>query len=72
MGPVTLIVALKKDSGAHEFTFSRFWVVPRTILKLASGKLGIMNISFIAADEELAAESILIGHPVVQHMRIDK
>ncbi len=62
--PVKMQVALKKDSEANEFTFSRVWVVPRTVLKLLSEKLGIMNISFLVADEELAAESILIGHPV--------
>ena len=69
--PVTLQVALKKDSAAQSFQFSRKWSVPRLTLHLASGKLAVLNISFLVADDDLASQGILIGRPVLQHLKVD-
>eukprot|EP00178_Gracilaria_changii_P000257 TRINITY_DN1027_c0_g1_i1.p2 TRINITY_DN1027_c0_g1~~TRINITY_DN1027_c0_g1_i1.p2 ORF type:complete len:1106 (+),score=114.18 TRINITY_DN1027_c0_g1_i1:5972-9289(+) len=70
---VSLPVALKKDGkqDAERFTFSRTWTVPRTILHLASGTLALMNISFLISDDDLACEHLLIGEPVLHHLRVD-
>lgn len=69
--PVQLQVALKKGSEAQNFTFSRIWYVPRTVLRLYSGRLAFMNIDYVVADADLASEGLLIGRPVHEHMRVD-
>ncbi len=43
----------------------------RNSCKIDIRETGFMNISFLVVDDELEAESILIGHPVLQHISID-
>jgi len=69
--PVKFEVALTRDKQPQEFTFSKVWTVPRTVLHLSSGKLAVLNISFLVADDDLTAGGILIGRPVLRHMRVD-
>lgn len=68
---VEVSVALKKGDEAQAFKFSRTWTVPRTVLNLPSGKLAVLNVSFLVADDDLACENALIGHPVLEHMKVD-
>lgn len=69
--PVTVSVALKKDEEAQQFSFSRTWTVPRIILSLPSGKLAMLNVCFLVADDDLACESVLVGLPLLEHMKVD-
>jgi len=69
--PVSFQVALTKEKEPIEFTFSKVWMVPRTVLHLSSGKLAVLNISFLVADDDLTSGGLLIGRPVLQHMRVD-
>ena len=69
--PVTFNLALSKNSEPEAFTFSRAWLVSRTILHLSSGRLAATNISYLVADEELTATDLIIGRPILEHMRVD-
>lgn len=71
INPVELSVALKKGVDAYKFRFSRAWTVPRTTMHLPSGKLAMMNLSFLVAEGELACENIIIGRSVLEHLSID-
>lgn len=68
---VRLQVALKAEAEAQVFSFSRRWTCPRTILHLAAGQLALCNISFLVAEDDLACEDMLIGLPVLQHLKVD-
>lgn len=68
---VRLTVALKAGEEAQTFLFSRSCLAPRTILHLASEKLALVNITFLVADDDLPCEDLLIGLPVLQHLKID-
>lgn len=70
---VTLAVALKKETEdkAEHFSFLRTRTLPRTVLHLASGNLGLFNISSLVADDDLACEALMIGRQVLQHLRVD-
>lgn len=35
------------------------------------GKLVLLNVSFFVADDDLSCEELLIGLPVLRHLRID-
>lgn len=48
MKPVIVQMSLKQVSKAASFTFSRFLVVPRTIIHLAPGQLALVNVSFLS------------------------
>lgn len=41
------------------------------MLHLASGKLAVLNISFLVSDDDLTTSGILIGRPILQHLRVD-
>lgn len=71
INPVELSVALKKGVDAYKCRFSRAWTVPRTTMHLPSGKLAMMNLSFLVAEGELACENIIIGRSVLGHLSID-
>lgn len=62
---------MKHGEDAEEFTLSRKWLVPRIILQPSMGKSALTNISFLVADEALSCEDILIGLPVLRHLKID-
>ena len=68
--PITLSVALKSQTEAETFSFSRSWTVPRTVLQLSSGQLALTNVTFLVADNELTCEDILIGNPLLKHLKI--
>ena len=66
-----LSVALKLNTEPQSFAFSRTWQAPRTVLQLPSGSLALANITFLIADNDLACEDLLIGRPVLRHLRVD-
>lgn len=68
--PVRFEVALTKYN-PQSLIFSKFWTVPRTVLHLSSGKLVVLNVSFLVAGDDLTVGGILIGRPVLEHMRAD-
>lgn len=68
---VKIQVALRQGDSAQTFKFLYTWSIPRTVLILSSERLALRNISFLVADDNLACEDILIGCPVLQHIRID-
>ena len=53
------------------FTCSRKWIVPRTMIEVASGNLCLLNIAYMVVDGELSTEDVLIGRPILEHLRID-
>ena len=69
--PVKLKVALHRRDEKVEFSFSRQWIVPNTILQLRTGSMGIQNMSFLISDDRLTGEPLIIGRPALQHMRVD-
>ena len=69
--PVVLQVALTDGGKPQTFTMSRTWICPRLILHLAAGKLALLNVKFLVADGELATEDLIIGKPVLQHLKVD-
>eukprot|EP00737_Agarophyton_chilense_P003792 gb/GEZJ01004544.1/.p1 GENE.gb/GEZJ01004544.1/~~gb/GEZJ01004544.1/.p1 ORF type:complete len:294 (-),score=41.13 gb/GEZJ01004544.1/:342-1223(-) len=69
--PVPLQVTLKDKDVPQTFSFWRSWAPPRTTLKLSAGPLALVNITFLVADEELTAEDLLIGLPVLEHLGVD-
>jgi len=70
---VRLEVALKKKGSKATFPFSRAWTVPSTVLHLSSGRLALKNITFLVADDDdaMVCEDLLIGLPVLKHLRVD-
>lgn len=68
---VTLQVALKDGESAQEFSSSRTWTPPCTVLCLAAGPLALVNVTFLVANADLSAEELLIGLPVLQHLGIN-
>ena len=40
-------------------------------MQLFTGTLALVNVTFLVADDELAAEDLLIGLPILQHLGID-
>lgn len=65
-----LQVELKYSYSAQSFTFYISLTSPRTILRIAAGPLAIVNIKFLYADAVLAAEDLLIGIPVLNHLGV--
>lgn len=71
ISPITLQVALKRVKDAQSFKFSRRWHIPRTTLHLFSGKLAVMNVTFLVDDDEFASEGLIVDRPILEHMNID-
>lgn len=69
---VQLKVALKKKEESAVYMFSHSCTVPRTVLHLSPGKLALKNISFLVPDDQVESEEVLIGLPVLRHLRVDK
>ena len=70
--PIEMKMPIKDDNGESiSFTTNRIWKVPRTILRVASGKPALQNISYLIVDGELDPEDVLIGRPVLQHLGVD-
>ena len=69
---VRLQVALsQKDEEPRMYAFSRAWSVPTTVLNLSSGRLALKNLRFLIPDDAVASEDMLIGRPVLRHLRVD-
>lgn len=49
----------------------RIWKVPRTVLRVASGNLALLHISYLIIEGELSPENLLIGRPVLAHLGVD-
>lgn len=69
--PVRMSVALRLGYEAQIFTFSRTCTAPRTVQKLSSVRMALLNIKFLVAYADLTCEDLLIGLPVLRHLRID-
>lgn len=69
--PIKIQVALKANDDAKSFRFTRTWTTPRLVLRLNAGPLALNNATFLVPDGELAAEDLLIGLPILQHLGID-
>lgn len=69
--PISLSVALKSGDEAQSFRFSRTWTCPRTVLHLSAGPLALLNIRYLIPDDDLACSDLLIGQPVLYHLKID-
>lgn len=67
---VCLQVALKNGSSAETF-FSPTWTPPCVVLKLISGPLALVNVTFLVVDADLFAEGLSIGLPVLQHLGVN-
>ena len=67
-----ILLPLKQnDTKAISFQCQRTWTVPRTVLTLSSGQLALCNISYLVVDGDLTEEQMLIGLPVLQHLKVD-
>lgn len=62
---------LKKYEDSCQFRFSQIFQVSSTILKQRVGSLTMSEIFYLVADDNMACEPILIGLPVLEHLRID-
>eukprot|EP00171_Calliarthron_tuberculosum_P022172 IDg22172t1 len=69
--PVRIKGALQKISDEAIFTFSRSWKVPVIILNLKVGRMAMKNLSFLVADDQMSAEPLIIGRPVLEHFNLD-
>lgn len=68
---VTVHIAFNNNDQTQQFISSRSWIVPRFVLHLADGQIALPNVKFLAADDDLAGEYLLIGSSVLQHLDID-
>lgn len=66
-----LQVALKDCNEAQILTWARIWTAPRIVLKLTAELHVLLNVEFLNADAELAAEDLLIGLPALRHLGVD-
>lgn len=64
-------MALKQVEGAKELSFYRKYMAQRTILQLSMENLALQIMSFLVADNENACEDLIIGLPVLQHLKIE-
>lgn len=47
------------------------WTPQTTVWHLYTSTLGLVNVTFLVADDDLTAEDFLIGLPILQHLQID-
>lgn len=66
-----MLIRKGEDDKAQIFSFSRNFTAPQTIMHITSVKLALLNVTFLFADNELVFEDVLIGLPVLQHLRVD-
>lgn len=64
-------VTLKAGEEKYKFSFSRAWKCPRTVLHISDGQLHLLNIECLAPDEALTCEDMIIGLPVLHHLKVD-
>ncbi len=46
-------------------------MVPEIVMKLRVGKMALKNVTFLVCDDKMTNEPIIIGRPVLEHLRID-
>ncbi len=46
-------------------------MVPKIVMKLRVGKMALKNVTFLVCDDKMTNEPIIIGRPVLEHLRID-
>lgn len=68
---VTLQAALKDESKARKFTFSRTQTAPRAMLQLDTGPFALLNVECLIFISNIAAEDLLLGIPVLRHLDVD-
>lgn len=64
-------VALKPGAQPKPFSFTLSWTFPRTVLRLDTGSIALVNVTYFIADNDLACEDLLIGIFVLQHLQVD-
>lgn len=62
---------MEEDKQPIKFTSTRVWKAPRTILRVASGPLALLNISYLMVHGDPAPEDLLVGRPVLQHLCVE-
>lgn len=68
--PVYLAVKLKRIDKNATFTFYRTWIVSDIIFTMNGGQMATKNISFLIADQDMEAEPLLVGKPVLAHLKL--
>lgn len=68
---ILLQLALKDSEEKKSFTLSRIWTPLHATLFLTAGPLLLANVSYLVTNAELAVEDLLLGLPVLQHLRVD-
>lgn len=68
---VPIEVTLRLGETAQLFTSSKILTFCEVVLKPASGKTALRNISFLVADGDQTCEDLLVGSSVSQYFRID-
>lgn len=56
--------------GGEPSTFSLTWKFPLLVMALSVGRMSLLNVTFIVADNETAREYFLVGLPVLRHLLI--
>ena len=46
--------------------------MPATVLNLNSGRLALKNIRYLVPNDAMPTEDLLIGRPVLRHLRVDQ
>lgn len=64
-------MALKTGDEPSKFSFSRAWKCARTILHLSAEKLALLNVEVLIPDDALTSEDMIIGLPVLRHLKVD-
>lgn len=68
--PLLIQVALRVSPEQVKLFFSSRWLVPHLVVFTSAGKMALINLTFLVADDETACEDILIGLPVLRHLSI--
>lgn len=68
---IRLQIAVTDGIDARKFTFSRTWIVLRTIGKLGGGPLAHLNVEYLVAYTDLSVEDLLLGLMVLHHLGVD-
>lgn len=72
INPITVQAALKTDTKAQSFPFSRTWTPTRIVLKFSTGPFALLNVRYLVADASLTSEDILLCLLlVVHHLFVD-
>lgn len=68
--PIKIQVASKETENPATFSFSHSWYEPLLVLILSSGKISLLNVPFLVAEEETVCEDLLPGFPLLRHLVI--